>query len=180
MRSTASRPGRRPSHDGRRAHAVPVPVQSYFSGLFYEFEEPARSVLDACCGSGRIISALARHFPDIHLTGIENSESARERFHERCAGVARFVAGDLLDSRVWPKSEVDLALLGNVTLNSFTSESAALDVIRNLRDAVRPGGHAVLVAFHESSLERFVHLRELLHRGARGRPVSVPGCYGYS
>ncbi|MCF3129319.1 hypothetical protein [Streptomyces olivochromogenes] len=56
---------------------------------------------------------------------------------------------------------MDLALLGNVTLNSFTSESAAPDVIRNLRDAVRPDGHVVLVAFHESSLKRFVHLREM-------------------
>jgi hypothetical protein len=87
-----------------------IPVQSYFSGL-----------------------APARHFPDIHLTGIDNSGATTKPFPERHAGQTRFVKGNLLDSRIWPKSALDFVLLGNATPNSFTSAPDTREVVRNLR-----------------------------------------------
>ncbi|MGW7402159.1 hypothetical protein ACWGI9_00160 [Streptomyces sp. NPDC054833] len=95
-----------------------IPVRSYFSGL-----------------------ALARHFPDIHLTGTDNSGAAVKPFPARHAGLTRFVKGNLLDSRIWPKSAVDVVLLGNTTPNSFTSAPDTRKVVRNLRGS-RTGGAA--------------------------------------
>lgn len=156
-----------------------IPVQSCFSGLFHEFEEPAarqvtwdlptyiersekagaRSVLDAGYGSGRVISASARQFPDIHLTGIDNAggSEALSRAPYRTGAVRR--GGPprlrcLAEKRGRPRPA------GQVTLNAFASASAAREVVRNLRDAVRPSGHVGVVACGESSLECSVHLRE--------------------
>ncbi|WP_316755443.1 hypothetical protein [Streptomyces herbicida] len=114
-----------------------IPVRSHFSGL-----------------------ALARHFPVIHLTGIDNSGAVAKRFPERRAGLVRFVKRNVLDCHIWPKNALDLTLLANATLNSFTSAPDAWEVVRNRRDAKRPDGSVAIVAFREVSLERFVQLRE--------------------
>jgi demethylmenaquinone methyltransferase/2-methoxy-6-polyprenyl-1,4-benzoquinol methylase len=60
---------------------------------------PGRPVLDACCGTGDLSLAVARHYPDAAVTGLDFSQamlgSARAKA-ARAGARIEFVCGDLL------------------------------------------------------------------------------------
>jgi SAM-dependent methyltransferase len=156
-----------------------IEVRSYFTGICYEFERDhswdqdwdlpayrhfaavlgADAILDVGCGAGRIVADLTRAGLGARLVGVDDSAEAGEEFRTRLAFAphAEFVHLDVLGPHV-AEGAFDLAILGSVTINDFATEAEAVEVLRYMRGALRPGGHALLGAFQPQVLDDFAAL----------------------
>ncbi len=126
---------------------------------------PAR-VLDAGCGGGRHVAALARR--GFEVTGLDGSDAQLALAHDACLGTpATFVKGDL---RAIPASLHGhfQAVLSLHTSFGLFSDAENEQVLRGLSDCLAPGGRLLLD----------LHNRELVETAGRGRTwAERPGGY---
>jgi SAM-dependent methyltransferase len=109
---------------------------------------PVRRLLEPGCGGGRLVVEMSRRGYDV--TGLDNHPRMLAYLKRRIArserrpgrGVARVVAGDMTDFRLSPR--FDSAFCTFNTFRHLTTEQAALDHLRSMARAIRPGGIYVL------------------------------------
>lgn len=104
-----------------------------------ELGDPAgKSILELGCGIGMIAAGLVELGFD--YTGIDISDVALDDARKRCPQ-ARFIQADIISFR--PDMRYDVVLASSV-LCHMVDEADWRAVIRNMADAVRPGGTIVL------------------------------------
>jgi ubiquinone/menaquinone biosynthesis C-methylase UbiE len=107
--------------------------------------EPVRRVLDVGAGTGSGTEALARRFTDADVTAVDVSERmlARVRSRGNAAGMSTRVSTALADVAV------DIGELSGFDLvwaaMSLHEVADPAQAFRNLRAALRPGGHLAVV-----------------------------------
>ena len=112
---------------------VPAPDPSELRALAAALR-PARTVLDAGCGTGRLAAALSRrHFA---LTGVDRSEELVAVARQRAPGV-RFEVGDLGS---WGGGEQFDAVLCRGVLNDCITDGERSAAVAGLRRSLRGGG----------------------------------------
>ena len=133
--------------------------------------KPAR-ILEIGCGTGRNLVALARRFPDAHLTGVDLSGSMLAIAQRKTATFGPRV--NLLQRAYGPALEIlggyDL-ILCSYALSMFNPgfEQAIAAARRDLA----PGGHFALVDFHATRFRWFARWMGVNHVRMDGqlRPV---------
>jgi len=114
--------------------------------------QPAfRTLLDVCCGPGRHALPLAAR--GYLVTGVDRdaamvAEAAREAESIAGAGAARFLAGDMRALAANP-GEYDAVTCLWQSFGYFDAPTNA-DVLRQMRDRLRPGGRLVLDIYHRA------------------------------
>lgn len=100
--------------------------------------EAGIDALDVGCGSGRAINHLAARFPASRFLGLDVSEqaigAAREEADRRGLGNARFETRDAAE----PLDEASFDLI--TAFDAIHDQPRPAAVLRNVRDALRPGG----------------------------------------
>lgn len=107
-------------------------------------------VLDVGCGPGAVAVQLATLLPTAHITALDSNEPLlqRARHAASTAGVDdRFhaVVGDL--EQPLPQLEPSDLVWAGMVLHHVTESDTTL---RRLHDALRPGGHLVMVEFGDT------------------------------
>jgi len=128
-------------------------------------------VLDAGCGTGEVISRVARLFPDARFVGIDLEEPHLERARRKNASLgdrARFQHGDALHLP-FPDAQFDLALSRHVLQAVSDARKAVQEMVRVLK----PGGRLHLLAEDYGML--WCHPTELDSDGFWQR---IPNRYG--
>ena len=99
--------------------------------------EPGMRVLDAGCGRGEVLLALAE--AGVNVTGIDYSQAAVEISRETLAGVegAEVHHGSLL-ALPWPDASFDRVLFGDVIEHLDPTEAGV--ALRELHRVLAPGG----------------------------------------
>ena len=100
---------------------------------------PGFNLLDAGCGSGGMLAALARRFPAASLVGMDLSEHAIELTARRATG-ATLAAGSV-NQLPFPDSRFDFVLSLDVLTNRGVNDRAAL---REAHRVLRSGGGLVV------------------------------------
>lgn len=107
-----------------------------------------RRVLDVCCGTGRHALPLATLGYDV--TGVDRDPTivaeAQRLAHERGAGGVRFVTGDMRELHAVP-GVFDAAICMWASFGYFDAATNR-DVLRQMRDRLRPGGRLLLDVYH--------------------------------
>jgi SAM-dependent methyltransferase len=104
---------------------------------------PVRRMLEAGCGSGRLVVELARRGYDV--AGFDTNEKSLAYLRQRLARAnlhADAFAADMADFRV--SKPVDVVLNTFNTFRHLTSEFAAESHLRCVSDSLRPGGLFIL------------------------------------
>ncbi|HVE39180.1 MAG TPA: methyltransferase domain-containing protein [Planctomycetota bacterium] len=100
-----------------------IPDQSY------------RSIVDLGCGTGDLTAALADHWPEAHVRGVDQSEEMLVPARERAeAGRLEFLKGDLASWR--PEAPADL-IVSNAAIQWVQNHDA---VLRHLASYLGPKG----------------------------------------
>lgn len=108
-------------------------------------DEPLR-ILEAGCGSGRILAPLARAGHAVH--GFDLDDEMMARIGPKVAGLSGvcYWKADMLEDR-WGEGYDTVILAGNILINIETAgdyQQAQRLIIQKAADALRPGGHALL------------------------------------
>ena len=137
---------------------------------------PCESFLDAGCGDGRYLAALANELPD-RRAGIDLSERILETARQRVA--ADFRQGNL-EAIPFADGEFDLVLCSQVIEHVLHAEPA----VAELRRVLRPGGTLIISTDNARNYvtktinaPRTAAVRLLGLRGARGRIESPAVSY---
>lgn len=98
-------------------------------------------VLDAGCGSGRIMNHLAARFPNSRFTGMDLSQEAiafaRAEAAERSLSNTEFAARDLSDfDETAPSEQFDLV----TTFDAIHDQGRPLRVLKGIHKALKPAG----------------------------------------
>jgi 2-polyprenyl-3-methyl-5-hydroxy-6-metoxy-1,4-benzoquinol methylase len=98
-------------------------------------------VLDAGCGSGRIVNHLAARFPNSRFTGMDLSQEAiafaRAEAAERSLRNAEFAARDLSDfDETAPSEQFDLV----TTFDAIHDQGRPLRVLKGIHKTLKPAG----------------------------------------
>jgi SAM-dependent methyltransferase len=126
-----SRTKRTDQHHKCRMHAI-----ARLLDLLPRTEGHTRGILELGCGSGIVSEFLARYG---NVTGVDQSSVGIET--ARARGCGRFLIS-VLPTIPSEATEFDLCVLSQV-VEHFT-DSDRVTLLRNARDAVRPGGHLVV------------------------------------
>lgn len=99
------------------------------------------SVLDAGCGSGRLVMEIAKRRPDLQVRGVDLEQgmvdvASRHAEREGMADRVRFTAADLA-ALALPDNSVDM-VVSTASLHHWTDVGA---VIGSLNRVLRPDGH---------------------------------------
>jgi len=97
------------------------------------------SVLDAGCGSGGMLAALRRRFPQAELTGIDESERAIELCRDRNTGARLLQAG--VHELPFPADEFDVVFSLDVWGNAGVDDALAAHETHRV---LRAGGKLIL------------------------------------
>lgn len=106
-------------------------------------ERPVRRMLEAGCGSGRLVVELARR--GYFVAGFDTNEKSLAYLRRRLARAnlrADVFTADMADFRV--TKPVDVLLNTFNTFRHLTTESAAESHLRCVSDSLRPGGLFIL------------------------------------
>ena len=103
--------------------------------LFHQLS-PGASVLDLCCGDGRLTSVL--HAKGFRVRGIDGSEEMLGFARERCPDVA-FAAGDARTFET--ECRFDAVISTFDALNHLMSADELAMVCRRVEQALNPGGY---------------------------------------
>jgi SAM-dependent methyltransferase len=128
---------------------------------------PGAAVLDACCGPGRHSLELASR--GYRVTGIDITEAYLEAARESAAGLGlapRFIRADLRSFS--PDRSFDFAINMYTSFGYFADPSDDLQALRNLRDALRPGGQLLLETTGKETAARDFTGGECFERGGWG------------
>lgn len=108
------------------------------------------TVVDIGCSDGRVLWHLRRHGVGNRHVGLDTSPAARESFAERFAGESgvSFRHVDVTAPAAAPP-EADLVVMGSVTVNGFRTPGDLGRLFGFMHSALRPGGHAVLLAYQD-------------------------------
>jgi SAM-dependent methyltransferase len=122
-------------------------------------------VLDAPCGYGRIALPLAKR--GVQVTGVDYSEDLLRFAKQSCqdAGLTQvdFLRGDLRKLRLQPEFQAAINLFSSI---GYGSEEDDVCVLRNIYEALAPGGRFFLETMHRDAI---VSLR------ARGEVTGLRG-----
>ncbi|MYV94882.1 class I SAM-dependent methyltransferase [Streptomyces sp. SID1034] len=123
-----------------------------------------RHIVDLGCGTGAGTFALLDRFPDAHITAVDASAEHLQRLRAKACtrGVQERVLtvhADL-DEAAWPDLGVPDLVWASASMHHMTRPDRAL---RNVRDALAPGGLFALV-------ELAAHPRFLPESAPEGRP----------
>jgi SAM-dependent methyltransferase len=126
---------------------------------------PARfpRLLDLCCGPGRHATQLATH--GYTILGIDNNPDAIAKARRSPAANLTYLVHDMREIAALPG-----AFDGAINLwHSFGyfDDATNLDVLRQVRDKLRPGGRFVLDIYNRSSLERLPTTQRVDKAGVR-------------
>jgi SAM-dependent methyltransferase len=117
---------------------------------------PGGALLDLACGHGRHATSLAQR--GYRVTGQDLSQVFLRRAEEaaRAAGVrVRWLHGDM---RVIPfEAELDAVINIFTAFGYFDTEDEDLEVLRQVRKALKPGGVFLLETMHRDALLRDYH-----------------------
>ncbi len=116
----------------------------FFEAAFHRYADiPVRTVLEPACGSGRLIREMARR--GYQMLGFDVSSEAlrycRERLR-RCGLHAIVFKADM--TRFALRKPVDAAFNTFDSFRHLLTEEAALDHLRKMVEALRPGGIYIL------------------------------------
>ena len=124
---------------------------------------PGSHILDLCCGHGRITIPLAQR--GYRMTGLDLSELFLERAKsdEQAAGVSiNWLSGDM---RAIPFDGAFDAVINIFTAFAYLeSEEDDLEVLHQVRKALKPGGLFLLETNHRESLLRHFLPADITHR----------------
>lgn len=105
--------------------------------------EPARSVLDLCCGPGRHAMALAKR--GILVTAVDRTSYYLEMAETKAAAEGLQIEWVRDDMRTFVRpGAFDLALSMFTSFGYFESEEENLQVLRNIHESLAPGGRLVM------------------------------------
>jgi ubiquinone/menaquinone biosynthesis C-methylase UbiE len=96
------------------------------------------SVLDAGCGTGGFLAALARHRPDLSRFGLEWDQTAASRARQKSASA---VTRGSVNALPFANASFDAAVSADVLCHAAVDPAAAL---AELRRVLRPGGRLVV------------------------------------
>ncbi len=109
-----------------------------------------RTVLDLCCGSGRhAIPLAARGYV---VTGVDRDESAVAQARRQAGDSVTFVRGDMRELETAAPGTFDAAICMWQSFGYFDS-ATNMDVLRQMRDRLRPGGRLILDVYHRTFFE---------------------------
>jgi SAM-dependent methyltransferase len=115
----------------------------------------AGRVLDAGCGTGGLLAALAVHAPGLELTGLELFAAAARRAGGKSGAP---VVGGSVNAMPFADASFDAAIAADVLCHADVDPAAAL---AELRRVLRPGGRLVVnmpaFAWLRSAHDRRVH-----------------------
>jgi len=120
-------------------------------------------VLEACCGTGRILVPLAR--AGYNATGFDMNEAMLARINAKAKGLSNLTwsAKDALEDP-WGEGFDVVILAGNILLNIETEENYAEAqqlFLRRAYDALHSGGHVYLdFDCHKKPVKRFKPLKQ--------------------
>jgi SAM-dependent methyltransferase len=137
--------------DTRYESAVELAVLELFAELVADLNHHG-SVLDAGCGTGRMIAHLRDRHPDLAFTGLDLSPAMLREARSTASGVD-FVQGDLA-GLPFPAESFDGVFAWYSTIH--TPDEGMPAVFAELHRVVRPGG-AVLLGFQAGRGERRIH-----------------------
>jgi ubiquinone/menaquinone biosynthesis C-methylase UbiE len=95
-------------------------------------------VLDAGCGTGGFLAALARHRPDLSRFGLEWDQTAASRARQKSASA---VTRGSVNALPFADASFDAAVSADVLCHAAVDPAAAL---AELRRVLRPGGRLVV------------------------------------
>jgi SAM-dependent methyltransferase len=145
-----------------------------------------RTVLDVCCGEGRHAIPLAERGYDV--TGLDRDPAALAVAQKRAAAediAISFIAGDMRDLVTSVTGPFDVCVC---LWQSFSYFDAATneDILRQMRDLLRPGGRMILDIYHPGYYATHQGKRTLERNGRAitvserldGNHLSVESTYG--
>ncbi|HEY7848870.1 MAG TPA: class I SAM-dependent methyltransferase [Ktedonobacterales bacterium] len=95
-------------------------------------------VLDAGCGTGRLLRAAAQRWPDAQLIGVDPAEGMVDTARRLTPGVTFFRS--LAESLPLPDASVDLAF-STMSFHHWRDQQVG---VREIARVLRPGGHFIL------------------------------------
>jgi SAM-dependent methyltransferase len=121
--------------------------------------KPAR-VVDIGCGDGRTTIGVARHLPEHNFFGIDYSnamiENARRNLNEHCVSNVIFQSHDIRDPLA---DSFDLAYTTRCLIN-LPDRDLQLLALRNIYQALRVGGHYLMIENFREGHEKFNQVRK--------------------
>jgi trans-aconitate 2-methyltransferase len=106
-------------------------------------------VLDAGCGSGRVIAELLKRIPDGQLIAVDGSEAMIAKARERLGEGARYLVADLSELEI--EQPVDL-IFSTATFHWIADHDR---LFARLRAALRPGGRLVAQCGGEGNVAEY-------------------------
>ena len=118
------------------------------------------TVLDLGCGNGHLLSCLRSKFPHLALLGLEFTPELWQIAQARQLPGVKIIQGDCLVADDLPT--VDIIITERVLVNLLTKKKQQQAVL-NIKEALRPGGHYVMVeSFNEPMQEINMARQEFL------------------
>jgi ubiquinone/menaquinone biosynthesis C-methylase UbiE len=128
--------------------------RSIYLSVLGQLGEREREVLDVGCGSGVLAKKLVRRGKQV--VGVDLSPAMIRRARARRLATATFVEGDA-ESLAFPDASFD-AVVNLISIHHYPHPSLALAEFKRV---LRPGGRAVIAAFHGDS--RFIRFAQRIN-----------------
>jgi SAM-dependent methyltransferase len=122
-----------------------------------------RSILEVGCGTGVVLAALQRMFPESHITGMDLFEDGLALARRRFGGT--LIQGDVLTQRF----DARLDMLGAFDVIEHLDDDQG--VLERFRDQLVPGGHVIITVPAYPSL--WSYFDEIAHHRRRYSPDEV-------
>ena len=147
-----------------------IPIHTALLNLAADLPAPA-SILDAGCGTGRLLRAAAQRWPNAALNGVDPAEGMVE-VAQRLTPAATIQRG-LAESLPLPDASIDLAV-STMSFHHWGDQAAG---VREIARVLRPGGHFILVDFAPPAALAWINAisHERAQPAARARLFAVAG-----
>lgn len=116
-----------------------IPYQRLLARTLSHVPSNARTLLDAGCGTGNLLSAVHRELPDIQLSGIDFSTQMLGRARRKMSG-AHIIQGDLNAALPYADGSFDVVTCVNVLYAVATPEKT----LAELKRVLAPGGTLIV------------------------------------
>ena len=119
-------------------------------------------VLDLCCGTGRHIGSLCER--GYEVIGLDRSMTALDRAKKRCP-ICNLVVADM-NAIPFKTASFD-AVICLWQSFGYLDDAANLDVLKQIRAVLRPGGRLLLDVYHRGFLADHLGVRDFEKSGRR-------------
>jgi SAM-dependent methyltransferase len=152
---------------------VAVGYETHFDMLAERVPHPVFDkgvVLDAGCGGGRDLRAMASRWPDIEFVGVDLSEGVYTA-QERIAGLrnAHVVRGDLL-ALPFPEGQFDTVYSYGILHHTVDPAAGLAELVR----VAKPGGRVVTYVYEDFSHSRLASRLVTMEQAVRRMASRLP------